>query len=146
MSTLSLEESLQNLIGNTIKYSRAGGATGSILLITTDYNSSIWVWCYWEILYTGKILATADDDTTENERKIAVAAKQLEGKRVIRVELVPLIYDLHVYIEDGYELIINCESQPDGEDYPLKNWELSMKYLNIHYSVTCKLAVIKEKL
>jgi len=141
MNTLSLVESLQMLKGDNIKYSRAGGAAGSILLIETEKNNSIWIWCYWEILHSGKILATADDDTTANVGKIAVAAMQLEKKRIEKIELAPLIYDLHIFIADEYELKINCESQPKGEKYPLNNWELLIKNLDIHYSVTCNSTV-----
>lgn len=41
---------------------------------------------------SGMILANAaaDDDTTAVIRKIAVAAKQLEGKRINKIELAPL--------------------------------------------------------
>jgi len=146
MNTLQIEESLQKLIGNNIEYSRAGGAAGSILLINTDNNNSIWVWCYWEILHSGEMIATADDDTTANVGKIAIAAKQLEGRRIKRIELTPHSYDLHLYIADEYELILNCESQPEEENYPLNNWELSIKDLKIHYCVTCNFTVIQKKL
>ena len=111
------------------------------MLIETEKNNSIWIWCYWEILHSGKILATADDDTTANVGKIAVAAMQLEKKRIEKIELAPLIYDLHIFIADEYELKINCESQPKGEKYPLNNWELLIKNLDIHYSVTCNFTV-----
>ena len=39
---------------------------------------------------SGMILANADDDTTAVIRKIAVAAKQFEGKRINKIELAPL--------------------------------------------------------
>ena len=139
MKTLQIEQSIQKLIGNNIEYSRAGGAVGSILLINTENNNSIWIWCYWEILHLGRLLATADDDTTANVGKIAVAAKQLEGRKITGIELTQPCYDLHLYIDDEYELIIKCEGQPEEEKYPLNNWELSIKELMVHYSVTCKL-------
>ena len=62
-------------------------------------------------------------------------------KRIEKIELAPLIYDLHIFIADEYELKINCESQPKGEKYPLNNWELLIKNLDIHYSVTCNFTV-----
>jgi hypothetical protein len=96
-------------------------------------------------LHLGRLLATADDDTTANVGKIAVAAKQLEGRKITRIELTPLCYDLHLYIDDEYELIIKCEGQPEEEKYPLNNWELSIKELMVHYSVTCKFTVMQER-
>ena len=145
MKTLQIEQSIQKLIGNNIEYSRAGGAVGSILLINTENNNSIWIWCYWEILHLGRLLATADDDTTANVGKIAVAAKQLEGRKITGIELTQPCYDLHLYIDDEYELIIKCEGQPEEEKYPLNNWELSIKELMVHYSVTCKFTVMQER-
>lgn len=144
MKTLSIEDSLQMLKGKHIVYSKSGGGAGSIMQIIIENNNSIWIWCYWEILHSSKLLATADDDTTANVGKIAVAAKQLEGKRIEKIELTPQSYDLHIYIADEYELILYCESQPKGENYPLNNWELSIKDLKIHYSVTCYLTVKQE--
>ena len=139
-----LLDSCLKLKNGIITYSRAGGGAGSILLIATNTNISLWIWCYWEIKKAGTILANADDDTTAMVGKIAVASRQLEGKRISKVELAPLYYDLHIFLEDDYELVINCESQPEGEDYPLNNWELSLEDLNITYIVTCDFKIRKD--
>ena len=143
---LPIEESIHILKGDNIKYSRAGGAAGSILLIETENSNSIWIWCYWEIYHSGRLLATADDDATANVGKIAVAAKKLEGKRIEQIELSLIKYDLIVYFADDYRWIVNCESQPDGEKYPLNNWELIIKKLNTQYFVTCNFIVIQKLL
>ena len=140
---MEIEENLQKLEDSNIIYSRAGGGAGSILLIKAENKNAIWIWCYWEILHDGEILATADDDTTAVVGKVAVAARQLEGKKIKRIELTPPYYDLHIYLDDNYDLIINCESQPEDEDYPLNNWELMMND-NTTYCVTCDFSIIKE--
>ena len=123
---LPIEESIHILKGDNIKYSRAGGAAGSILLIETENSNSIWIWCYWEIYHSGRLLATADDDATANVGKIAVAAKKLEGKRIEQIELSLIKYDLIVYFAD--------------------NWELIIKKLNTQYFVTCNFIVIQKLL
>ncbi len=47
---MNIEERIQRLNGNTVTYSRAGGgAESSILLIKSDANIQLWIWCYWEI-------------------------------------------------------------------------------------------------
>lgn len=146
MNTLPIEESLQILKGDIVEYSRAGGAAGSILLIKTNNSNSIWIWCYWEIYHSGRLLATADDDITANVGKIAVTVKQLEGEKIERIELSLIRYDLIVYITNDYKLIINCESQPEDEKYPLNNWELIIKKINTHFFVTCNFTVVQELL
>lgn len=145
MKALQIEEAVQMLNSTNVVYSRAGGGAGSILLVKTDNNSSIWIWCYWEIMHSGKIIATADDDTTAVVGKVVVAAQQLEGKFIKQIELQSPYYDLHVYLEDEYELIINCESQPEDVEYPLNNWELAIENLNINYCVTCNFTVEQER-
>ena len=144
MNTLPINNALQKLQGNRINYSRAGGGAGSILLIETEGNNSIWIWCYWEILHFGSIIATADDETTANIGKVAIAAKQLEGRIINRIELNTHTYDLHLYIDSEYELIVNNEAQPDDEHYPLNNWELIVSEVKKRYFVTCDLTVIQE--
>lgn len=139
-----LLESCLKLENGIVTYSRAGGGAGSILLIATNTNISLWVWCYWEIKKSGTILANADDETTAIVGKIAVAAKQLEGKRICKVQLGPLNYDLHIFLEDDYELVINCESQPEGEGNSLNNWELSFEDLDITYIVTCDFTIRQD--
>ena len=139
-----LLDSCLKLKNGIITYSRAGGGAGSILLIATNTNISLWIWCYWEIKKAGTILANADDDTTAIAGKIAIAARQLEGKRIKKVELDSSCFDLHIFFEEDYELVINCESQPEGEDYPLNNWELSLEDLNITYIVTCDFKIRKD--
>ena len=143
MNLSAIQTNLKLLENTTINYSRAGGGAGSILLVTTNNDISIWVWCYWEIRLSDVVLATADDDTTAVVGKIAVAARQLEGKKIIRVEMDPTYYDLHIFIEGDYELIINCESQPDGEDTLLNNWELWIKDKNTAYTITCDFTIIE---
>lgn len=139
-----LLESCLKLKNGIVTYSRAGGGAGSILLIATNTNISLWIWCYWEIKKAGTILANADDDTTAIAGKIAVAARQLEGKKIKKVELDSSCFDLHVFLEDDYELAINCESQPEGEEHPLNNWELSIEDLDITYLVTCDFEMMQD--
>lgn len=139
-----LFENCIKLENSIITYSRAGGGAGSILLITTNADISLWIWCYWEIKESGTILANADDDATAIVGKVAIAARQLEGKKINKVELDPIYYDLHISLEGDYELIINCESQPEGEDYPLNNWELSVEDLDVTYVVTCNFTMEQD--
>lgn len=141
---MSLVEGIQRLNGNVVTYSRAGGGAGSILLIETDARIELWLWCYWKIKKSNKVLATADDDTTAVVGKIAVAAKQLEGRKVCKVEMDPSCFDLHIFFDEEYELIVNCESQPEGETYLLNNWELAIVDENVNYSVTCNFTIKKE--
>lgn len=139
-----LLESCLKLENGIVTYSRAGGGAGSILLIATNTNISLWIWCYWEIKKNGMMLANADDDTTAIVGKIAVVARQLEGKKIKKVELDSSCFDLHVFLEDDYELAIHCESQPEGEEHPLNNWELSIEDLDITYLVTCDFEIMQD--
>lgn len=142
---MKIEEALQLLKGGTVTYSRAGGGAGSILLIQTDSKISIWIWCYWVIKNSNAILATADDDPTALVGKIAIATKQLEGLRIDKIEFDTSYYNLHFFFEDGYELIVYSESQPEEEPVALNNWELYVSNLEINFTLTCQLKVLQEK-
>lgn len=144
MNLITLQNNIKKLENTITNYSRSGGGAGSILLIEADTNISLWIWCYWEIKKSGVILANADDDTTAVVGKIAVAAKQLEGKRIIKTEMDISCYHLHITFEEDYELLVFCESQPPEEPYPLNNWELSIKNLNITYLVTCNFTIKQD--
>ena len=140
-----LSKSVQMLRNSTIYYSRAGGGAGSILLINTNDNLSLWIECYWEIKHKGIVIATADDDTTAVVGPIAIAAKQLEGRKIHRVELAPYTLDLELFIEDDYVLCIVCEPQPDEDDNLNNNWDFSIIDSNITYCVTCNFTVLQQQ-
>ena len=143
--TSELSKSVQMLRNSTIYYSRAGGGAGSILLINTNNNLSLWIECYWEIKHKGIVIATADDDTTAVVGPIAIAAKRLEGRKIHRVELAPYTLDLELFIEDDYVLSIVCEPQPDEDDNLNNNWDFSIIDSNITYCVTCNFTVLQEQ-
>lgn len=131
--------------GTIVNYSRAGGGAGNILLIESEMNFSLWIWCYWEIEKSGVMLANANGDTTAVTGEIAVAVRKLEGKRVLKVETDPTWYHLHIIFEDDYELFVYCEQQPDDESQPLNNWEFAVKNLDINYVITCDFSIKQEK-
>ena len=99
----------------------------------------------WKLRIKGIVIATADDDTTAVVGPIAIAAKQLEGKKIRGVELAPYTLDLELFIEDDYVLSIVCEPQPDEDDNLNNNWDFSIIGSNITYCVTCNFTVLQEQ-
>ena len=57
---------LEELVGQKVIYSSAGGGMGPILLITVENDNSIWTWCYWEIWREDELLGMVNDDDTPN--------------------------------------------------------------------------------
>ena len=139
-----ISKTLKQFEGNVVTYSRAGGGAGSILLIKSQNNISLWIWCYWEISHYDDLLATADDDTTAIVGKIAVAARQLEGKVIKWIKIDPDYYHLRLGFDDNYELFVGCESQPPEEEFPLDNWELYNQNTKINYVVGCDFSIREE--
>ena len=82
---MGIESIIQDIKGQIVTYSRAGGGAGGILLITFANDNSIWIWTYWEIWKNGTLLACVNDDITAITGTVAKAALALEDQTVLEV-------------------------------------------------------------
>ena len=125
-------EELEELVGQKVIYSSAGGL-GSILLLTVENDNSIWTWGYWEIWREDELLGTAYDDNTPNTGKMAVATHQLLGKEVQYVRM-DEARNLEVLFEDGLQLYVYVEEE--GIEDPIEErWEYWIPRLDKVYVV-----------
>ncbi len=136
-----LVDAFNQLQGTKTTYSRAGGGVGSILLIKFSNRTSIMIWRYWEIFQNGKLLALEADDTTPITGKVAVAARKLEGKKVITAELFEE-YNFMLTFEDN--LVLKMFTEIDNvDDFP--NWDYADEDSDLDFEITNLCEVKIEK-
>lgn len=132
---------LEELVGQKVIYSSAGGGMGPILLITVENDNSIWTWCYWEIWREDELLGTVNDDDTPNTGKMAVATHQLLGKEVQYVRM-DEERNLEVLFEDGLQLYLYVYDENDPME---ERWEYWIPRLNKAYVVMSNKEIKIEK-
>lgn len=120
---------LEELVGQKVIYSSAGGF-GSILLLKVENDNSIWTWGYWEIWREDELLGTENDDNTPNTGKMAVATHQLLGKKVQYVRM-DEERNLEVLFEDGLQLYVYVEEEEEIEE----SWKYRIPRLDKIYVV-----------
>ena len=99
------------------------------------------IWRYWEIFQNGKLLALEADDTTAVTGKVAVAARQLEGKKVITAELFEE-YNFMLTFEDN--LVLKMFTEIDNvDDFP--NWDYADEDSDLDFEITNLCEVKIEK-
>ena len=133
---MDLESSIQEIKGQSVTYSKAGGGAGGILLISFANDDSIWIWTYWEIWKGGTLLATVNDDITAITGPVAKAAHALEGLTVEDVYLEDV--NLMLTFSQGYVLKVFCEYE-DMDDSA--NWEYWIPSKDKSYTISSKLEI-----
>ena len=135
---MDLENDVQDIKGQTVTYSRAGGGAAGILLITFTNDNSIWIWCYWEIWKGEELLATVNDDITPVTGPVARAANALKGLTVEDVYLEQT--NLMLTFSHNYVLKLFCEYDSESDN---ANWEYWIPSNDKSYTITSKLEIEK---
>lgn len=110
---------LKSLLGKVVKNSRSGGGNVSILLQIYENDVSIWSYYYWEISQRERLIATSEDDTTAITGPVAVAAKMMEGKRLLGFQLWWNL-TLCLFFEDDIDYVIFPQESENKYD----SWEI----------------------
>ena len=139
------QKKLTNIINSTVTYCRAGGGTGSIIMIELNKDNiqyGLWLNCVWRIENDSKIIATSADDIAPNTGLIAKSAKLLEGKKVVSFEL-SKFNDLFIEFSDNlFVRIFNIASYSNTDDY---NWDFWIPSEDLSFEITNRFKVKKGK-
>lgn len=139
-----LKVCLDRIKGQRVVYSRSGGGAGSILLINFINEDALWFWRYWEVIHNDVVIGCSNDDITPVIGKVAVAALQLEERKVLDV----ILYEdlsLRIFFDNHYELIIVTTIETRPEFIDLVNWEYCSPELDVCYTITSQNEVITSK-
>ncbi len=139
-----LNNCLERIVGHHVLYSVSGGGCGSILLIRFNNKDALWAFRYWEVIHNDRVLGCSNDDITPVIGVVAVAAIQLEGRKVIDVILYEDL-NLRIIFDNHYELIIVTTIETRPEFIDLENWEYCSPELDLCYTITSQNEVITSK-
>ena len=123
---------------SNVVYSRAGGGTGSIILIKFCKENSkftLMFYCAWRIENNDKVVATSAGNTKAITGIVAQGAKMLEGKVVSSVEMSPF-YDLCIKFEDGFCIRTFCDITYYNILLASQNWDFCIPHEDLSFTIT----------
>jgi hypothetical protein len=123
-------------VGAFVDSASAGGGAGSILNIHTSNGVVLMIYCFWRLVSSNAVVASAASDTSLPDGLMISKLRQLEGSMISSFDLLNL--DFKINFSNGQVLEVYCESDgaSDDEDWWLALPSSDVSYVILHGAVT----------